>query len=96
MGMNEDRMNKLGYDIKNLEHNYQFNVTKLVIERIFGASESLFVIDTYQFDDYSKYVATAFNPQEKAARRKEEFPKDCERAFEMGARFAAGGELGWN
>jgi hypothetical protein len=43
--------------------------------------------DTYQFDDYSKYVATNFDPVEKAKRRAEVFPLDCEKAFEMGIRF---------
>ena len=55
--------------------------------RIFGYSESLYSTDTYQFDDYSKYVADRFDPEEKAKRRKEVFPKDCEKAFEMGLRF---------
>ena len=40
--------------------------------------------DTYQFDDYSKYVSTAYNAEDKERRRKEEFPKDRKRAFEMG------------
>lgn len=56
-------------------------------KRIFGDSESLYSTDTYQFDDYSKYVADRFDPEEKAKRRKEVFPKDCEKAFEMGAGF---------
>jgi hypothetical protein len=58
------------------------------MKRTFGSSESLFVTDTYQFDDYSKYAVTAFNSEEKAKRQKEEFPKDCEKAFNMGAKFA--------
>ncbi|WP_440948662.1 flavodoxin family protein [Methanosarcina sp. T3] len=62
-------------------------LNKRVATRIFGYSESLCSTDTYQFDDYSKYVADRFNPEEKAKRRKEVFPKDCEKAFEMGARF---------
>jgi len=57
-------------------------------KRIFGASESLLSFDTYQFDDYTKVIADRFDPEKKARRRKEIFPKDCERAFEMGARFA--------
>jgi multimeric flavodoxin WrbA len=55
--------------------------------RIFGYSESLCSTDTYQFDDYSKYVSSIFNPQEKAKRREEVFPQDCKKAFEMGKRF---------
>lgn len=39
-----------------------------------------------QFDDYSKYVATAFDPEAKARRRKDIFPNDCKKAFEMGVR----------
>ena len=59
-----------------------------VLKMIFGASESILCTDTYQFDDYSKVVATIFDPEKKATQRKEVFPKDCEKAFEMGVRFA--------
>ncbi len=55
--------------------------------RIFGYSESMYSADTYQFDDYSKYVSDAIDPVEKAKRREEIFPQDCNKAFEMGARF---------
>nr|WP_278246054.1 NAD(P)H-dependent oxidoreductase [Clostridium pasteurianum] len=59
---------------------------EFLVERFFGKAESLFVTDTYQFDDYSKYVATAFNVNEKAKRKKEVFPQDCKKAFELGKR----------
>ena len=81
MGMTMDGMKERGYE-------QQFKATEMSLERIFGASEYLAVTDTYQFDDYSKYVATSFNPEEKARRRNEEFPKDCQKAFDMGVRFA--------
>jgi len=58
-----------------------------VATRIFGYSESLYSTDTYQFDDYSKYVADRFDPAEKAKRRAEVFPRDCEKAFELGKNF---------
>lgn len=58
------------------------------VKRLFGSVETLFVTDTYQFNDYSKYVATAFNEADKAKRRQEIFPADCEKAFNMGVRFA--------
>ena len=61
-----------------------------LLQMLFGASESLCSFDTYQFEDYSKVVADLFDPEEKAKRRREIFPKDCEKAFEMGARFAKG------
>lgn len=56
------------------------------VARILGMSESIFVTDTYQFDDYSKYAVTSFNVEEKTKRRQEEFPKDCKNAFDMGVR----------
>ena len=58
-----------------------------VATRIFGYSESLYCTDTYQFDDYSKYVSDRYDPAEKAKRRAEVFPLDCEKAFEMGKKF---------
>ena len=42
--------------------------------------------DTYQFNDYSKYVATAFDEKAKAKVKNEQFPIDCKSAFELGAR----------
>jgi len=48
--------------------------------------------DTYQFEDYSKVVATRFDPEKKAKRRKEVFPIDCEKAFKLGARLAGNSE----
>lgn len=64
-----------------------FEMNEWLGTRIFGYSESLWSTDTYQFDDYSKYLSSVFNPEEKAKRRKEVFPQDCQKAFEMGARF---------
>ncbi len=41
-----------------------------------------------KYDDYSKYVIPAsINPAEKAQRRDEIFPEDCQKAFDMGVRF---------
>jgi multimeric flavodoxin WrbA len=60
--------------------------TEIAMAQIFGSCESFFVTDTCQFDDYSKYVSTAFNPEEKKKRRAEQFPLDCRKAFELGAR----------
>lgn len=80
MGAKEDQLKLMGYD-------QSFNIVEMVMRRIFGESESLLVTDTYQFDDYSKYESPLFNVQEKAKRRKEEFPRDCQKAFDMGVRF---------
>ena len=65
-----------------------FSLHAMVLGMIFGACEHICGFDTYQFEDYSKVVTDRFDPEKKARRRKEIFPIDCERAFEMGARFA--------
>jgi multimeric flavodoxin WrbA len=58
-------------------------------KRIFrGEVETLCSTDTYQFKDYSKYVADMFDAEAKLKRHYEVFPVDLEKAFEMGARFA--------
>lgn len=65
-----------------------FKSLKAYIEKIFGSFESLIVNDTYQFNDYSKYVAPLFDEKKKRKVKEEQFPKDCQNAFDMGIRFA--------
>jgi multimeric flavodoxin WrbA len=60
--------------------------TEMTMERIFGSCESFFVTDTLQFDDYSRYVATRFDPEAKKERYKKQFPLDCRKAYDLGAR----------
>ena len=85
LGVTESRMKIAGYDKPSC-------INELLMKNIFGGiSESLFVNDTYQFDDYSKYVSTAFSQEEKEKRRKEEFPNDCRKAFDMGVRLVLNG-----
>ena len=79
MGIPENMMKEVGYE----QH---FANTERFLTRIFGSSETLLSFDTYQFEDYSQYVATRFNPKEKLKRRQEIFPKDCQKAFELGMR----------
>jgi multimeric flavodoxin WrbA len=81
MGLTENLANEFGY-------NQRFASTEQFLTRIFGSSQMLLSFDTYQFKDYSKMVASRFNPEEKLKRRQEIFPKDCQKAFEMGVRFA--------
>ena len=65
---------------------YSLDVNETVLKMIFGASESLYCYDTYQFEDYSKVVSDRINVEAKEQRRREIFPKKCEKAFEMGVR----------
>jgi hypothetical protein len=57
---------------------------KLLFEMMFGEAESLIVNDTTLFEDHSKYLTERFDPEAKAKTRKEEFPKECDKAFQMG------------
>jgi multimeric flavodoxin WrbA len=66
-------------------------LTEMAMARIFGSCESLWVTDTYQFTDYSKYTSTLFDPVAKKKHREENFPRDCEKAFGLGARLVRGG-----
>ncbi len=52
------------------------------------APEVLYVCDTYQFSDYSRYESSMFDAAHKAAVRAEQFPQDCRNAFELGKRMA--------
>ena len=81
MNSTEEQMTERGY----VQH---FKLHEMVLQMIFGASEYLCSFDTYQFDDYSKVVSGRFDPEKKAERRKKIFPRDCEKAFGMGARCA--------
>jgi multimeric flavodoxin WrbA len=86
MNMPEAWLREFGY-----EQIFKFNEALMI--RAFGSAESLIVTDTYQFDDYSKYVSSMFDPELKAGRRQEVFPVDCKKAFAMGSRMARGSEV---
>jgi len=81
MNVDQSLIEAIGYDriLKGIE---------ITFKRCFGASETLMVTDTYQFDDYSKYETSGLNEARKAQRKAEVFPEDCRKAFEMGVRFA--------
>ncbi|MDR3566153.1 MAG: flavodoxin family protein [Negativicutes bacterium] len=81
MNVPEEQMTEYGFD-----QHLIFNENML--RRVFGEAETLGSFDTYQFEDYSKVVAARFDPEQKARRREEVFPGDCQKAFQMGARFA--------
>ena len=68
--------------------------TTNTMKQIMGHNELLYICNTYQFSDYSRYdVAEGIEPM-KAKYRDEHFPEDLKRAYEMGKRLAekAGGK----
>jgi len=56
--------------------------------RIIGDSEYVMAYQTQQFEDYSQYAATMFDVDMVKKRHIEQFPRDCEAAFDMGKRLA--------
>ncbi len=84
MGADEMGAKEMGFDV-------QIRLTELILKWIFGASETLLVTDTLQFDDYSKYVSSSVDPAEKAQRHREVFPEDCRKAHDLGIRVAQAG-----
>ena len=59
------------------------------LEFLFGSVEPLYSFDTFQFPDYSKYVSDLFDPEHKAARRRDVFPEDCRKAYDLGVRLVS-------
>jgi len=61
-----------------------------MLAMLFGSAETLVSTCTFHVPDYSEIVADALEPMipEKRQYQEEEFPKDCDKAFDMGARFA--------
>ncbi len=51
-----------------------------------GPCEKLLCTDTLQFDDYSRYENSRFDPEAKKKRHQEVFPQDEQCAFELGKR----------
>ena len=63
-----------------------FEPTQAGLERLFGYCEVMDAYNTVQFDDYSKYVCTVFDEDEKKTWQNEQFPTDCENAYKLGVR----------
>lgn len=79
MGIPDEMVEPSGYV-------YNFNMHMRYSQLFNGTSEYLISSDTYQFDDYSKYNATKFVEKHKAKVKTEQFPIDCQKAFDMGVR----------
>ena len=83
MNVTEEIMKEWGYAVN-------FNRNEATLRRILGGSEYMCSFDTYQFDDYSKVLATRFDPAKKKQRHEQVFPLDRQKAFEMGVRLVGG------
>jgi multimeric flavodoxin WrbA len=74
--------------VKTIDQIIQFN--QMIFSFLFGSAETIISTDTFHVEDYSKIVADILEASvdRKLKHRKEVFPLDCAKAFEMGARFA--------
>ena len=85
MNASEDISYQIGYH--DLHDHFEMGLSM-----VFSKPEHLYVYETYQFKDYSKYVSDAFDEKERMEIRKNRFPKDLENAFELGKRIATRAE----
>lgn len=65
----------------NLEK-YQRSITEVLGRK----PELLYAYNTWQFSDYSKYESSIFSETEKQRQRDEQFPLDCQAAYDLGAK----------
>ncbi|MDO9535869.1 MAG: flavodoxin family protein [Bacillota bacterium] len=74
--------------LKDRGYDQYFVQNEGVLKMIFGRSESIYSCETLQFEDYAKVVSSRFDPEKRLERHRDVFPKDCQKAFDMGVRFA--------
>ena len=79
MNCPESMMKDIGYQIL-LEANTQ------TLAAVFGASETLYICNTYQFTDYSRYDFNIFSEEEKRTYRDTHFATDLANAHDLGKR----------
>jgi multimeric flavodoxin WrbA len=82
-------MNVAEKDLVARNYDKTFAATQGVLTRIFGNCGLLLSTDTYQFSDYSKYLSTCWDADAKKKRHEEVFPRDCQKAFALGAKLTA-------
>ncbi|GHU79027.1 flavodoxin [Clostridia bacterium] len=84
MNVPESALDEIGYSEK-------FRFYEERYEHVFGApSKTLVSTETWQTEDYGKYHMSMFDGGARKKRREEVFPKDCEKAFALGAELAGG------
>lgn len=76
--------------MKHYHYDTILDTTEWTVRTIFGYAETLNAYDTYQFSDYSKYDCDVFDEKLKIKVHNEQFPKDLEKAFDLGKRLAKG------
>ena len=81
MNCPEDVMEKWNYPML-------LSDTAKTMKQIMGYNELLYICNTYQFRDYSKYDFNLFDEEDKRRYRDEHFETDLKNAYEMGVSLA--------
>jgi multimeric flavodoxin WrbA len=76
--------------VETVHYDVLFETQTQILRILKGTTEVLTSHETYQFADYSAMNAAMFDVEAKVKRRAEQFPIDCRKAFDMGARLASG------
>lgn len=79
-------MNATTEQMKQYSMDSVLNANELGFKMVYGYAETLYVCDTYQFNDYSKYNCNMFDESHKAEVRDNQFPKDLAKAYDLGKR----------
>lgn len=82
MGLPHKMIEPYGYQ-------YIFETNNNYLKLLNSEPEYMISADNYQFEDYSKYAASNFDEKHKAAIREMQFPLDCQKAFDMGAKLCS-------
>ena len=84
MNVPREQMGAFGYEER-------FGMSRFFVKMLYGSeAKTLYVCDTKQFQDYSKYDASRFDPAHKEDVHRQQFPKDCQDAYAMGKAMAQG------
>lgn len=84
-------MNCSGEQLQDRGYDRYFIQNEASLKMVFGRSETVYSCETLQFENYARVFSSRFDPVKRLERRREVFPKDCQKAFEMGVRFASKG-----
>lgn len=63
-----------------------FGETEKFLKMLLGYGETVYTINAYQFDDYSKYDVAEYVEPMRAKYRAEQYPEDLQCAYELGER----------
>lgn len=67
---------------------YAYEQNTNILKTLGGHSEYIMANETWQWDDYSVYASGMFDVEAKRRRREEVWPKDLQRAFDLGKKLA--------